>query len=117
MESIIKEFVSKNNEPYQRYNSWYHCYDAFGKLSDTNHLALHLGFYLASWGMYRGSSTLLQKDYLVHVEPIKIIKSFNHLRPTNTKEITRNNLNDILILINQLSDYYKTMCNSYRYIN
>ncbi len=36
-------------------------------------LALHLGFYLASWGMYRGSSFLLQKDYKVHVPIVKII--------------------------------------------
>jgi len=38
-------------------------------------LSLHLAFYLASWGMYRGSSFLLQKDYKV-LSPIveKILK-------------------------------------------
>ena len=29
-------------------------------------MALHLAFYLASWGMYRGSSYLLQRDYKAH---------------------------------------------------
>ena len=32
---------------------------------DYDYLSLHLAFYLASWGMYRGSSFLLQKDYKV----------------------------------------------------
>ena len=38
-----------------------------------DYLALHLAFYLASWGMYRGSSFLLQKDYKVHVPVVEII--------------------------------------------
>jgi len=32
---------------------------------DYDYLSLHHAFYLASWGMYRGSSFLLQKDYKV----------------------------------------------------
>jgi len=36
-----------------------------------DHLCLHLAFYLASWGMYRGSSKLLQKDYKVHATSVK----------------------------------------------
>ena len=34
---------------------------------DCDYLSLNLVFYLASWGMYRGSSFLLQKDYKVLV--------------------------------------------------
>ena len=62
-----------------RYLSWQHCYNAFTTNrggSDENtydYLALHLAFYLASWGMYRGSSFLLQKDYKVHIPVVKII--------------------------------------------
>lgn len=62
-----------------RYLSWQHCYNAF-ILNRSNvdentfdYLALHLAFYLASWGMYRGSSFLLQKDYKVHIPIVKII--------------------------------------------
>lgn len=62
-----------------RYKSWCHCYDAFkenrcNKDERTiDYLSLHLAFYLASWGMYRGSSFLLQKDYRVHIPVVKII--------------------------------------------
>ncbi|MFI3141023.1 MAG: hypothetical protein R3Y27_01785 [Clostridia bacterium] len=54
-----------------RYKSWEHCYLEFYQArnkTDVNIdiLSLHLAFYLASWGMYRGSSFLLQKDYKVH---------------------------------------------------
>lgn len=61
------------------YKSWEHCRNAFLKnrcnISDevSDFLCLHLAFYLASWGMYRGSSFLLQKDYKVHKDVVKII--------------------------------------------
>ena len=53
-----------------RSRSWEHCYRAFRDARtdpspDYDNLSLHLAFYLASWGMYRGSSFLLQKDYKV----------------------------------------------------
>lgn len=61
-----------------RYRSWEHCYSAFAgykskelTADDMDFLCLHLSFYLASWGMYRGSSFLLQKDYKVHADAIK----------------------------------------------
>lgn len=55
-----------------RYRSWEHCYSHFIKARgsqeiDYDYLSLQLAFYLASWGMYRGSSFLLQKDYKVHI--------------------------------------------------
>ena len=50
--------------------SWEHCFRVFRDARtdpspDYDYLSLHLAFYLASWGMYRGSSFLLQKDYKV----------------------------------------------------
>ena len=63
-----------------RSRSWEHCYRVFrdartAPSPDYDYLSLHLAFYLASWGMYRGSSFLLQKDYKV-LTPIveKILK-------------------------------------------
>ena len=55
-----------------RSRSWEHCYRVFrdartDSSPDYDYLSLHLAFYLASWGMYRGSSFLLQKDYKVLV--------------------------------------------------
>lgn len=78
-DTLLKEFTSNKNS---RYLSWEYCYKeflgAFSKLStltpdDYLHLALHLAFYLASWGMYRGSSFLLQFDYKIHIETVKLI--------------------------------------------
>ena len=58
--------------------SWEYCYSTFATYKgkeltdkDLDYLCLHLAFYLASWGMYRGSSFLLQKDYKVHKSAIK----------------------------------------------
>ena len=55
---------------------WEHCYSHFIKARgsqeiDYDYLSLQLAFYLASWGMYRGSSFLLQKDYKVHIPVVK----------------------------------------------
>ena len=63
-----------------RSRSWEHCYRVFRDARtdpspDCDYLSLHLAFYLASWGMYRGSSFLLQKDYKV-LSPVveKVLK-------------------------------------------
>lgn len=62
-----------------RYMSWCHCYNAYGECRGVtddktiDYLSLHLAFYLASWGMYRGSSFLLQKDYKVHKPVVQVV--------------------------------------------
>ena len=63
-----------------RYRSWEHCYSRFIKARssenvDYDYLSLHLAFYLASWGMYRGSSFLLQRDYRVHIPVVEELLS------------------------------------------
>ena len=66
-------------DPHGRYMSWRHCYNAFMENRNStdektlDYLALHLSFYLASWGMYRGSSFLLQKDYKIHIPVVRIL--------------------------------------------
>ena len=40
---------------------------------DYDYLSLYLAFYLASWGMYRGSCFILQKDYKVHTPIVEEI--------------------------------------------
>ena len=63
-----------------RSRSWEHCYRVFRDARtdpspDYDFLSLHLAFYLASWGMYRGSCFILQKDYKVHTPIVeKILK-------------------------------------------
>lgn len=64
-----------------RYLSWEHCYKCFydarnKSAPDYDYLSLQLAFYLASWGMYRGSSFLLQKDYKIHITVVEeLLKS------------------------------------------
>jgi len=74
----IKEYYSESQKSGNgRYLSWEHCYSNFGKYrgigideETIDFLCLHLAFYLASWGMYRGSSFLLQRDYRIHREVV-----------------------------------------------
>lgn len=72
-------FQETVKDPHGRFMSWVHCYNTFKvnrriyREDIFDYLALHLAFYLASWGMYRGSSFLLQKDYKVHIPIVKII--------------------------------------------
>ena len=95
MAETIKEKVTRiylaiqkyqNGGPNTRYKSWEWCHYQFLNLKDkylvssseqqneiADFLALHLGFYLASWGMYRGSSYLLQRDYKTHIPVVKMI--------------------------------------------
>src|SRR5947207_11913657 len=67
IKSVIEEFKSKLN-PAHRYASFDYCYNYFHPsnkkkpLDDMEKSCLTLGFYLASWGMFRGSSFLLQKN-------------------------------------------------------
>lgn len=84
-------------DPHGRYLSWQHCYNAFttnrGGLDENtfDYLALHLAFYLASWGMYRGSSFLLQKDYKVHIPVVKILmeEQYNSLVGITAEELIK----------------------------
>lgn len=76
MESIpekIRAYRANNiSGEHGRERSWEHCYRYFHNLgpkgiaANRDCAALQLGFYLASWGMYRGSSFLLQYAYTVH---------------------------------------------------
>lgn len=76
---IYTYFNETIKDSHGRYLSWSHCYNAFKNNRNNrdektiDYLALHLAFYLASWGMYRGSSFLLQKDYKVHIPVVEII--------------------------------------------
>jgi hypothetical protein len=78
-------------DEHHRYRSWEHCYRYFRQLTEqdlvTNreHAALQLAFYLASWGMYRGSSFLLQHAYTVHRSVIDVLVSprFEALKDPN----------------------------------
>lgn len=74
--SATEFYCQLRNEKNGRYRSWEYCYLCFFKARkqeqpDVDYLSLQLAFYLASWGMYRGSSFLLQKDYRVHIPAVE----------------------------------------------
>jgi len=80
IESVVKEFRSES-KPEDRYTSFDYCYNYFRAtndlLKDNEKSCLTLGFYLASWGMFRGSSFLLQKS-VKHFQPtIEYIATLN----------------------------------------
>lgn len=69
------DFIKKDSQ--HRYKSWEHCYSYFYTHKATlleseilDKAALHLGMYLASWGMFRGSGGLLWKDYTIYKDLI-----------------------------------------------
>ena len=80
IEANIRTYL-KDRRSTDRYASFDYCFNYFqsrredgriGELANGPELqlaCLHLGFYLASWGMYRGSTVLLQRSvaYLVPV--------------------------------------------------
>jgi hypothetical protein len=78
-EAIQRYHRGIENDMHHRYRSWEHCYSFFHRSSpeslqkNRETAALQLGFYLASWGMYRGSSFLLQHAYTVHLGVIDCI--------------------------------------------
>jgi hypothetical protein len=79
-ERIAAYFGRISAQPNHRYRSWEHCFRFFraGPTEIGSNLdvaALQLGFYLASWGMYRGSSFLLQRDYSVHKATVQALCS------------------------------------------
>ena len=69
---IVKEMQADKHD---RSFSWMHCHQAFGNRATltVEELALHLAFYLASWGMYRGSSFLLQKAFTIHLPIVRVL--------------------------------------------
>lgn len=99
---IVKKYYSSfqnlnEGDAGTRFKSWEYCHQFFldnkdkfkGKFIDgvlvknedltpeqksiRDLMALHLAFYLASWGMYRGSSFLLNRDYKAHLKAVDII--------------------------------------------
>ena len=95
---LILDYYNETIEDrHGRYMSWRHCYKAFSEnrnMTDeqtVDYLALHLAFYLASWGMYRGSAFLLQKDYKVHIPIVRIIQEekYNSLLGISAEDLCK----------------------------
>lgn len=109
---ILKKYLLNiKNEVYSRYRSWDICNEVFNAKKYTNIQPLHLGFYLASWGMYRGSSGLLQKNYLIHEGAVKILYSqkYTQLKCNESNEVNHHSIPLILELKDELAFYYSSI--------
>jgi len=90
LEEDIKKYLygaagSHDREANARYASFDYCFNYFQSFRETGKIGaivdpeniqlscLHLGFYLASWGMYRGSAMLLQKSARHLIPAIELI--------------------------------------------
>lgn len=86
IEANLRTYLGQRG-PTARYTSFDYCYNHFqlhrerGVLSklvvgpNMQLSCLHLGFYLASWGMLRASSALLQRSVKHYVPVIQVIAS------------------------------------------
>ena len=106
IEKYLSEIIKDKSH---RYRSWDFCNQAFSVDQFTKDNALQLAFYLASWGMYRGSSGLLQKNYLIHEGAVKILFSeeYRFLKCNKIQDIKREKIDDILKLKDELSKHYR----------
>ena len=88
IKNVVKLFIEKERQSFEtRYKSWSSCHKYFlelhnkyggKKFKDLNKTEqslalLNLSFYLASWGMYRGSSFALQYDNTIFTKVIDIV--------------------------------------------
>ncbi len=108
--------------PNARFLSWEHCYTMFqvnkNNCDEKNidFLSLHLAFYLASWGMYRGSSFLLQKDYKIHKPVLQILLDEKYIPLWNiqvTEIVKETNLNLLEDINKKIRNYYASTSPSF----
>lgn len=79
-ETVMRYYGEIQADPHARYKSWEHCYLYFGNIKANDIACLHLAFYLASWGMYRGSSHILDKDYKIYSAIVELLLKYEALR-------------------------------------
>ena len=115
--SSMSYYNNLKKDPNGRYRSWEHCYSNFYHArekdnADVDYLSLQLAFYLASWGMYRGSSFLLQKDYRVHIPIVEELldKDYDLLMGINCSELKKDTNKKKLIKLNEyICGYYDSI--------
>lgn len=112
--NLVTKYIKLcQKDNHHRYKSWEHCYTFFEEnyknLEEKKEYAsLHLAFYLASWGMLRGSSFLLQKDYLIHKYFIEeVVMNENYHQFFKEVEISALNLDVIEEMIQRTKNAYE----------
>jgi hypothetical protein len=84
IDANVHKFLGGRNAN-ERYSSFDYCFNYFQSFRESGAISLlatsdnvqisclHLGFYLASWGMFRGSTELLQKSARYLIPVIEVI--------------------------------------------
>lgn len=108
-QKILNFYSQLERDANHRYKSWEHCYAYFCKENaKPDEACLHLAFYLASWGMYRGSSFLLWKDYLIHKKVVcYLLKNRKKLQGLDPSSATKENFTEIFDLILRIRNWYQ----------
>ena len=88
IERAFDECKELRKKPNARALSWEHCIaqfaeafanpDAAADEKTVDLLSLHLGFYLASWGMMRNSK-LMEYDYKIHAPFVRVLMGYSDL--------------------------------------
>lgn len=104
-----------NRDKNSRFCSYEHFHRVFEEeyYADTpgiDFLTLHLFAYLASWGMLRGSTFSLQKDYLFHRPVVEILldRKYRHLLNIKIDEMTEADIELIFEVADRIINYYKS---------
>ncbi len=118
----IKDAINKymaDRKPKERYSSFDYCYNYFydfykqdkiRELSNEKNLqisCLQLGFYLASWGMLRPSSFLIDKSAKHYT---KLIKKISQMEPELWEiDVDNYNENNVDLLIERRNDIFEVL--------
>ena len=113
-----------HEDRFSRYMSWEHCYEHFQESyskvmvdipvgeQEKDSLTLWLAWYLASWGMYRGSSGLLCHSYEIHRSVIELLldKKWSCLNNIECKNWTEDYWRMLKKLFDDIRETYKEQC-------
>lgn len=123
LQAAFLQFKKMRNQSHARCLSWEHCIEQFSFVFDElntkelkveniqddliDTLCLHLGFYLASWGMMRGSTDLLDYDYKIHTKAVKHLLSYPELFRMDSSTLCKEeNLDKLEKLSTELQNAY-----------
>jgi hypothetical protein len=87
IENAIEKYMCLIKDPEHRLRSFDYCYNYFRAsrkdelLKDLEKSCLVLGFYLASWGMFRGSGYILDRNVRFYDPIIRCIAKYKHTHP------------------------------------
>ena len=108
IETIVNEFKN-DSKPEDRYTSFDYCYNFFRTTkdltTDIEKSCLTLGFYLASWGMYRGSSFLPKKSVKHFISTIQYIATLDKsVWEIDVDNYTEENMQTIIKIYKEIKD-------------